>query len=252
MRKESKDLLVTRHNSLIEGCYKLSLDEQRLLYLCIMQLDPRKPLPKDNCFTVTANDFSSIFKVDSTNVYRQLEQASKELAERWVRTNDGKYKEQFRWVFGMRYHENEGKVTLGFSPWVVPYLTSLYKQFTSIKISQVSDLRSVYSIRLFEFLMQFKSTGKFIIELEKFKLRLGIENEYKRFPDFKKRVIDIALKELKEKSNLMVDCKKILEGRKIKQLEFTFYEVEKKETKKIVRKGNKKGEEQFALNLQNG
>src|SRR5690606_36976412 len=99
-----------------------------------------------------------------------------------------------RWVFGVRYHDDEGKVTLGFSPWVVPYLTSLQKQFTSLKLSQIANLKSIYSIRLLEFLTQFKSTGKFIIDLDKLKERLGLENEYKRFFDFKKRVVDVAVK----------------------------------------------------------
>lgn len=225
MSNNQKDLVITRHNSLIEGCYKLTLNEQRLLYLCITQLDPRKPLPKDNSFTVTAEQFSQIFNIDKANVYKQLEEASKDLAERWLRTNDGKYREQFRWVFGVRYHDDKGKVTLGFSPWVVPYLTSLQKQFTSLKLSQVASLKSIYSIRLLEFLIQFKSTGKFIIELNRFKERLGIENEYKRFYDLKKRVIDVAVKELREKSNLMVDWKSIKSGKIIKQLEFVFSEI---------------------------
>jgi len=229
MSSNQKDLVITRHNSLIEGCYKLTLDEQRLLYLCITQLDPRKPLPKDNSFTVTADHFAQTFNIDKTNVYRQLEEASRELAERWLRTNDGKYREQFRWVFGVRYHDNEGKVTLGFSPWVVPYLTSLQKQFTSLRLSQVANLKSIYSIRLLEFLTQFKGTGKFIIDLSKFKERLGIENEYKRFFDLKKRVIDVAVKELKEKSNFIVNWKSIKCGKTIKQLEFVFSELTENE-----------------------
>lgn len=226
MSENDKELAITRHNSLIEGCYKLSLDEQRLLYLCITQLDPRKPLPKDNSFTVTAAQFSEVFKIDPANVYNQLEEASKELAERWLKTNDGRYREKFRWVFGVRYHDNEGKVTLGFSPWVVPYLTSLQKQFTSIKLSQIANLKSIYSIRLLEFLAQFKKTGKFIITLGKFRERLGIEKEYDRFYNLKMRVIEPALKELKEKSNFVIEWKPIKVGKTVKQLEFSFFEIE--------------------------
>jgi plasmid replication initiation protein len=224
MEKNDNDLVITRHNSLIEGCYKLNLDEQRLLYLCITQLDPRKPLPKDNSFTVTATQFSKVFNVNSKNVYKQLQEASKEIAERWLRTNDGKYREQFRWVFGVRYHDNDAKVTLGFSPWVIPYLTSLKKQFTSLRLSQIANLKSIYSIRLLEFLTQFKSTGKFIIDLDRFKERLGIEIEYKRFYNLKMRVIEPALKELREKSNLIIEWNPVKNGKSIKQLEFIFSE----------------------------
>ena len=230
MPENDKYLIITRHNSLIEGCYKLNLDEQRLLYLCITQLDPRKPIPKDNSFTVTANEFAEVFKIDSTNVYKQLEEASKDLAERWIKTNDGRYREKFRWVFGVRYYDNEGKVTLGFSPWVIPYLTSLQKQFTSLKLSQVANLKSIYSIRLLEFLTQFKSTGKFIINLDKFKERLGLENEYSRFYNLKMRVIEPALKELKEKSNFRIEWNLIKVGKTVKQLEFLFFELTEKKS----------------------
>lgn len=219
---DKKELTVTRHNSLIEGCYKLNLNEQRLLYLCVSKLDPRKVLPKDNSFTVTAKEFSEHFLIDERIVYKEIEEASKTLAERWVRTTDGKYREQFRWVFGVRYHDNEGKVTLGFSPWVIPYLTNLREQFTSLKLSQISELKSVYSIRLLEFLTQFKATGKFIIDLDRFKDRLDIKNEYKRFYNLKMRVIEPAVKELKEKSNLDIRWKPIKSGKTIKQLEFIF------------------------------
>jgi plasmid replication initiation protein len=221
---DKKDLTITRHNSLIEGCYKLNLDEQRLLYLSMIQLDPRKALPKDNCFTVTAKDYAESFGLDEKNVYQQIEEASKSLAEKWLRTNDGKYREQFRWVFGVRYHDKEGKVTLGFSPWVIPYLTGLKQQFTSLKLSQISELKSIYSIRLLEFLMQYKATGKFIIDLDRFKERLSLSNEYSRFYNFKKRVIEPAIKELQEKSNLLIAFKTIKVGRAIKQLQFNFKE----------------------------
>jgi plasmid replication initiation protein len=219
-----KELVITRHNSLVEGSYKLNLDEQRLLYLCITKLDPRKVLPKDNSFTVTAKEFAEVFSIDEKSVYKQIEEASKNLAERWLKTNDEKYREQFRWVFGVRYHDDEGKVTLGFSPWVIPYLTCLKEQFTSLRLSQVANLKSIYSIRLLEFLTQFKATGKFIIELDRFKDRLDLKNEYKRFFDLKKRVIDPAVSELTEKSNMFIEWKPIKSGKTIKQLEFIFCE----------------------------
>ena len=56
--------------------------------------------------------------------------------------------------------------------------------------------------------MKFKSTGKLIIELDKFKDRLGIQDEYNRFFDLKKRVLDVAVKELQEKSNLKISWEK--------------------------------------------
>jgi plasmid replication initiation protein len=218
------DLVIAKHNSLIEASYKLTLNEQRLILLCIARLDSRKPPPKDNLFTITAKEFSETFGIEEKHAYEALDDASSLLYERDIRTYDGKQRERFRWVCGVKYHDNEGKVTLGFSSWVYPYLTLLHNRFSSYKLKQIAALKSIHSIRLLEFLMQFKTTGKFIIDLEGFKDRLDLKNEYKRFYDFKRRVIEPAVKELQEKSNLVICWKPIKSGRFVKQLEFSFLE----------------------------
>jgi plasmid replication initiation protein len=220
----NKDLMVTKHNSLIEASYKLSLNEQRLVLLCIARLDTRKPLPKDNLFTITAKEFAKNFGIEEKHAYTALDEAASSLYERDIKTFDGKYRERFRWVCGVKYHDKEGKVTLGFSNWVTPYLTMLHERFASYKLKQIAGLKSVYSIRLFEFLTQFKTTGKLLIELDRFKDRLEIKDEYKRFYNLRMRVIEPAVKELMEKSNLEINWKPIKSGKTIKQLEFSFYE----------------------------
>lgn len=225
---KSNDLLVTKHNSLIEASYKLTLNEQRLVLFCIAKLDTRKPVPKNNLFTITAKEFSEAFGIEEKHAYEALDDAASCLYERDIKTYDGKHRSRFRWVCGVQYHDNEGKVTLGFSTWVTPYLTMLHKQFSSYKLKQIAGLKSVYSIRLLEFLTQFKTTGKLIIDLQKFKERLEIQDEYKRFYNLKMRVIEPAVKELKEKSSLEISWKPIKSGRNITQLEFSFSEKENK------------------------
>ena len=98
----------------------------------------------------------------------------------------------------------------------------LHERFASYKLKQIAGLKSTYSIRLLEFLTQFKATGKLIIELDRFKDRLGIKDEYKRFTNLRMRVIEPAIKELQEKSNLVINWNPIKSGKTIKQLEFIF------------------------------
>lgn len=230
----NNELVVTKHNSLIEASYKLTLNEQRLISFCIGKIDPRKPLPKDNMFEITAKEFAKEYGISPKKAYKELEEASKNLFEQDIKTYDGKYRERFRWIYGARYHDGEGKVTLGFSPWVIPYLTMLNQRFTSYYLQQIAELKSIYSIRLFEFLMQFKSTGRFIIELSRFRERLGLTTQYERFFDLKRIVIDRSVNELNKKSNLVINWRAIkgTSGKGIKQLEFNFREthtIEQKE-----------------------
>jgi Initiator Replication protein len=70
------DFVVTKSNALIQASYKLSLNEQRLVLACVAQLDGRKPLPKDNLFTLSATDFAQTYNLPIDQAYEALNEAS--------------------------------------------------------------------------------------------------------------------------------------------------------------------------------
>jgi plasmid replication initiation protein len=218
------DFVVTKSNALIQASYKLSLNEQRLVLACVAQLDGRKPLPKDNLFTLSVADFADTYSLPIDQAYEALKEASNSLYERDIKVFDGKVKERFRWIYHVKYHDGEGKVSIGFSPTISPYLTMLNKQFTSYQIKRVAALNSAYSIRLFELLSQYKNTGLFVVKLADFKAWLEIEEKYPRFFDLCRRILDPAVKELQEESNLAIKWCAIRKGRSVERLEFTFQE----------------------------
>lgn len=83
--------------------------------------------------------------------------------------------------------------------------------FTSYLLEQTANMDSIYSVRLYELLVQWvaaKNTPLF--ELEKFRNQLGIEaHEYKRMGNFKLRVLDLAVKEINEKSDIKVSYSQV-------------------------------------------
>lgn len=230
------DCVVTKSNALIQASYKLNLNEQRLVLACVSQLDGRQPLPKDNLFTLSASDFAETYGITMDQAYEALKEASSSLYERDIRVFDGKAKERFRWIYHVKYHDGDGKVTIGFSPTISPYLTMLNKQFTSYQIKRVASLNSAYSIRLFEMLAQYKNTGLFIVKLTEFKTWLELEDKYPRFFDLCRRIIEPAVKELTEKSNLVISWRAIKRGRSVDRLEFTFEETGKPADESVTQK----------------
>jgi plasmid replication initiation protein len=73
-------------------------------------------------------------------------------------------------------------------------------------------------------LMQFQNTTFLLIDLDKFKERLGISEKYLVFKDLRRWVIEPAVNELNKKSHLNISFKSHREGRAIKKLEFFFSE----------------------------
>lgn len=122
------------------------------------------------------------------------------------------------------YIENEATVKLIFSPAVVPLVTELEKHFTSYELEQVSGLSSAYAVRLYEILIAWRSTGKVpMIELVEFRNRLGVGvNEYSKMVNFKTRVLDLAINQINEHSDITASYEQHKRGRVIIGFSFQF------------------------------
>ena len=225
------DLKITKSNDLVEASYKLTLNEQRVLLMAIAHIDSRKPLIKKYYFRISARDFAETFGIEIKHAYEALEDAAKRLLKQIVQTYDRKNKvcEQFHWVFHVKYFNGEGFVELGFSPNIIPYLTLLSQRFTSYELQHITRLNSSYAIRLYELLKQFAQTNERVIPLERFKERLELADQYPRFFDLKRRVIQPAVDEINAYTDLEVKWDTVRKGRKVMSLMFIFNET--KQTK---------------------
>lgn len=227
VKQDSEDegfwhLTVSQSNKLTQASYALSLTEQRLMLCCIGQVNPmRSAGAQRNLFRVSVADFKATFPdANTASLYAQLHEAVIRLYERSVKIKEGRKTTLVRWVQSVTYHDGEGWVELHFSDKIVPYLTLLGRKFTRFKIEQIAGLRSTYSLRIFEHLMQFQDTGWCEIDLAEFKERL--ELPYERMADIKRRVLDPACEEISQKSNLLVSWKGIKQGRAVARIYFDF------------------------------
>ena len=211
---------VTKSNDLVQAAYKLTLNEQRLLLAAIAQIDPRKPMPRP--ISITAPDFAEQYGMPIKQAYEALKEATSALYERDIKTFDGRFKSRFRWVDRVDYLDGGGETKLYFTVHVQPYLVHLNKSFTTYELKRIADLSSTHSIRLFELLQQFKSTGFYTVSVAGFRELLELGPSYERYSNLKLKVIDPAIAELKEKSGLLIELKTEKKGRSIERLIFKF------------------------------
>jgi plasmid replication initiation protein len=224
---EARAYSVTKDNALIEASYCLTLNEQRLVLSAIAQVDPRRVIRDKSEFTINARDFARDFGISERHAYEAMEEAATTLFERDInKVSTNGEKEKFRWVYHIKYHKGEGRVTLIFTPTISPYISQLHERFTSYQLRQVAGLKSPFSIRLFEMLMRFKSTGVYKVSVDKFKQMLDIEDQYPRTFDLKRRIIIPAVTELENKSNLAIKWTETKKGRITIGYEFKFSVVD--------------------------
>lgn len=111
----------------------------------------------------------------------------------------------------MKYLDDEASIEVVFTYDVVNEITrinGIEQFFTSYLLEQTADMKSAYSVRLYELLVQWKAAKATpVFELKNFREQLGLDAEdYQRMDNFKKRVLDLAVEEINEKSDLIVTC----------------------------------------------
>ena len=219
---------VNMANDLTRAAHNLTLGEKRVVMSCVAQLDSLRLESGRYKVRLAAQEFAEAFNIADNTAYEQLKEVAVRLYERSVKrevdTPKGKKIIKHRWVSAITYHEGEGWIELGFSHEITPYLVALRGNHTSYKLEQASALRSVYSWRLLEMMMQFKSTGLLRIDIDEFCHAMEVPETYrKNFKDLRNRVINIAVSELTEKDGWQIEWEGKKHGsRRVNSLEFKF------------------------------
>ena len=234
--------LVVNDNALINASYNLDLVEQRLILLAIIEArQSGKGINANDPLIIHAESYINQFSAHRNTAYQALKDACDDLFARQFSyqslSDKGNIQHhKSRWVSEVIYVEKEAVVKLIFAPAIIPLITRLEEQFTKYDIEQVSGLTSAYAVRLYELLIAWRSTGKTpIIEIQKFRQKLGVlDTEYKQMNDFKKRVLDIAINQINEKTDIKVKVEQHKTGRAISGFSFKFKQKQTEISEKSV------------------
>ena len=222
--------LVTKDNSLIGASYSLGVVEQRLIFLAIIEAREQKTLIEaGGLLRIYAQGYAKQFDVEKHTSYEAMKRAVEGLYEAGFTYSKldeksgkiGHYKS--RWVDKIGYIDDLGCVELVFASDVIPLITRLEARYTEYDLKQVVGLQSEYAIRLYELIIQWRSLGKTNpISLEELRKKLGLVDEYKRIEAFKRRVLDLGVKQINEHTDITVEYEQHKQGRVITGFTFRF------------------------------
>lgn len=214
---------VTKANSLIDASYKLNVQAQKLVLACLSKIDPRpeKETPKE--ISLTATEFSNLMGIDKKNAHRELYKAADALFRSTIQLTENNEEIELYWIQEKaKKIKGEGAIRLVWSDKVLKYIGQLKGRFTTYKLRNIANLQSSHSIRLYELLMKFNATGERVIYLDDFKSALGISDKYKEFKILNRDVIAPSVKELNQRSDLVIKFETIKKGRSVAALSFEF------------------------------
>lgn len=243
----SNKQLITKDNKLISASYSLGIPEQRLIFLAIIEAREQQQLiDARGVLQIKAKSYQEQFKVEKHTSYDALKSATSGLFDAYFEYEDihektGKLaRHVIRWVQKISYIDDAGMVELQFTDAVIPLITRLSKQYTEYELKQVSELQSEYSIRLYELMMQWKAVGKTNkISVNDLRRKLGVEPEqYKKMNNFKARVLDHAINQINEHTDIQAVYDQHKDGRMIAG--FTFKFKVKKDKRKTTTNAEKR------------
>lgn len=220
--------VVAKANDLVRARHSFSTVEQRIFAMMVARLDRESEFPVQEISLRKVCDLSG---TDKSNIYRKADQISDNLIEQSVevrsKTEDGEREFTKYSCFSLcRHREGSGTIEAKFNEDMRPFLLQLKEKFTLYLITVYLRLRSKYSTQIYELLKMRQGIFRLRMSVEDFRHSLGLEDKYSRFWQLKRRVIEQAREELKEKADIFFTYNIIREGNSPKEIEFFIHENE--------------------------
>lgn len=228
--EDNKNNIVKKHNELIQKArYSLSEVEIKIVSTLISMIKT-----DDTEFHQYLIDIKELQKLTNTNTNDReyyINIAKSLMSKPFAIEN-----KVFNWVTYAEHEENSSILKFEIHRNLKPYLLELQKNFTQYNIKNILLLKSSYVIRLYEYIiskfaeyMNYNPNSKsFTFELEIDELRelfeIPVSYLYK---DIRVNIIDKALKQFKEKTDIKFDYEEYKIGRAVKRLKITVRENNK-------------------------
>lgn len=242
---KARDYLVCKSNDIVQKSrYEFTFAEQRTIaFICskikpIEPLDRAKGIPFQLEYEFNILDYTRICGIeDNGRVYEEVKTILKNLSDKsmWLQQDDGS-EVLVRWLSKVRTNKRSGIAKIKIDEDLAPYLFDLQTRFLSYELKNILNMKSQYSIRLYELLKSYHDMKvaqtdhrewkekaykpkkiSWTVDLEEFKKRLMVDTikSYKDYSLFRTKVLEVAQKEINELTNINVYFEPIKKGRKV-------------------------------------
>ncbi len=222
-REASREMSVFKRDDMIQKSrVELTVQEQRCILYAISKIKPTDSVFQE--YTFELKDFYSLCGIEK-DTYSDFKKALKKLADKswWATIDDSGTESLLRWFSTLKTNKRSGKVTIKFHEDMMPYLLQLAEQgtfYTQYNMRYILPMTSQYSPRLYEILKSYEKNNRlWFFEIDELKYLMNCQN-YERWPDFRRRVIEPAVKEINEYTDIKIGWQPIKEGMKVTRVEF--------------------------------
>ena len=208
--------VVIQDYQLVNAKYKLNTSEIKFIMIALAQINADDKEFKDYEIKVSELEL----KLQSEQHETRLKQFAKNILSKplEVPTNDGWI--VFNWFQDIEYIRGQAKFRVSISKKLMPYLLELKERFVKYNLRYILPLTSNYSIRLYQLLKEYEKLTRRTFTVVELQDLLQVPNSLKRYDNFKRKVLQVAEKELIENCDIFFEFEEIKEGRKVNEILF--------------------------------
>lgn len=213
-------------NALTNARYEYTETQANIFLVLLSKL--RKDSP-DDVYQISVTELEAL--TNKKLNYRQLRNSTEEMMSRVHKVHTfHNGKEVFRQLVLFKridYILGTGTIELEFNEYAVPYLFDLKNNFTSFQVHAALNLPSKHAKRIYQICSQWKDLGQTRkVTILDFKKTLGLaddkgKEEYTVLAMFKKKVLDVAVKQINEKTDLRISYQLEKVSRAFQNISFT-------------------------------
>lgn len=222
MHKEIREKYfeIFQTNAITASRHEFTLIEKQIVYTIIQSLNNADKINFHANLTIEI-DYGIL--LENAKSHREIKQACRQLVNRTLEINTENEWHYFSIVSSVSMPKRTTLAIFEINKKALPHFCQLKNVYekTGFFIRLALTLKSIYSQRFYELISRYKDTGIYIVKVQELKSILKIENKYPQYFDFKKRVIEVAKKELNQKTDLQFNYEPYKkQGRKIISLKF--------------------------------
>ena len=261
-KKDSKDL-VFKSNFLVNAKYDITLVQGRFLVFVSSLVNAYdENFFKYQMQTSTVLDYLGI---DRANL-KWLSSTLKKLQTSLVCLQDDEEAEEYATFLNwFRLDKKNDLLEFSFHSSLKPHYLQLKNNFTTLEKNKYLDFTSMYTVKFYEYIKynyqlfeRYKNNTyrEFEVDLEDFTKQFAstfdhkkgvfeVPKSYKSYSDFRKKVLEVAQKELKEKNDIYFEFEEIKVNNAVKRLLITI-----KQNGEVIKKNfaDKKRKELHSIN----
>lgn len=213
---------IIKSNDIIQKArYDLNVRELKVMSYIFSMIKPTDEINQEYIFTV--NDYCKICGIDHTSGgnYKEIRQALKTLRDKsfWVMLPDGS-ETTAGWLAKVTMNPKSGSVKVKLDEDIQKYVIGIFDSYTQYELLSTLPMQSQYSFRIYELLKSYAFQKKHRFVTDDLKRQLAAE-QYTNFKDFRRRVLEIATREINEYTDLEVSWEPETKGRKVVAVVFT-------------------------------